>query len=636
LQINEVLADNVSIAADGDGCPGMIELYYDGPSAKDLSGMRITNDPTHQTKFVFPTGTKMTPGQYLVLFADANTAPSGTHLGFMLAPEGDGVYLYDKNGTLVDSVEFGMQLPDLSIGRVGYDDQWGLTVPTFGQANLAVPLGGQDSVVINEWLAKAQVLFTESFIELYDVSTDPVDLGGMYLTDGATTAPAANKIKPYSFMAGNGYAVFVANKSSDPGHVSFRLSSVSGTIRLFDSQAKEVDKITYGSQTTDVSQGRTPDGATKLEYFPLPTPGSANPGGQKTITTNLTLVPEKADKRVLVPTGAVSDDWKGGSGRAFNDSTWKLVTGSPGGVGYERDTGYESLISLDLESWMYGSGKNNSCYIRVPFTLDANSLADVNELTLKMRCDDGFVAYLNGKEVARANFTGTPAWNSHADSAIESITSDFDEVVDISAFISSLRAGANILAIQGMNSGNTSSDFLISAELDAVLVRVEKQSSPDNNLNLLDGLRITELMYHAPQGNSLDYVELKNVGDKTFDLKGVRLSEGIDFTFPAVTLQPGAYTVVVADQTAFQSACGTSPSVAGQYDGDLSDTGEEIVLQLPAPYDAAILRFSYSNTWYPSTDGGGDCLVINDPVAPAVTWNQAPSWHAALPSPGRP
>lgn len=490
LQINEVLANNVSVAADGDGCPGMIELYYDGPSEKDLSGMRITNDPAHPTQFVFPAGTKMTPGQYLVLFADANTAPSGIHLGFTLAAEGDGIYLYEKNGSLVDSVEFGRQLADLSIGRVGYEDEWSLTVPTFGQANLAVGLGGPDSVVINEWLAKGQVLFTEGFIELYDISADPVDLGGMYLTDGAATVPAANKIKPLSFIGGNGYIVLLADKSSDPGHVSFSLSTAGGTIRLFDSQSTEIDKVTYGLQTADVSQGRTPDGGSTLDYFPVPTPGAANPGTRRIIRTNLAVVQEQADKRVLVPAGSVSDDWKGG--RAFNDSAWKLCTGSPGGVGYERDTGYESLIGLNLEAQMYGSGKNNTCYIRVPFTLDANSLADVNELTLKMRYDDGFVAYLNGKEVARANFTGTPAWNSHADSAIESIVQDFDEYIDISTFIGDLKAGANILAIQGMNSGSTSSDFLISVAMDAVLVKIENLSPAESGLALLNDKSLQE------------------------------------------------------------------------------------------------------------------------------------------------
>ena len=80
---------------------------------------------------------------------------------------------------------------------------------------------------------------------------------------------------------------------------------------------------------------------------------------------------------------------------------------------------------------MYGSGKNNTCYIRVPFTVDADTLADVNDLTLKVRYDDGFVAYLNGKEVARRNFTGTPAWNSHADCGVESNIQDADEDIDL-------------------------------------------------------------------------------------------------------------------------------------------------------------------------------------------------------------
>jgi hypothetical protein len=125
---------------------------------------------------------------------------------------------------------------------------------------------------------------------------------------------------------------------------------------------------------------------------------------------------------------------------------------------------------------MYGSGKNNTCYIRIPFTMDAKALADVNELTLKVRYDDGFIAYLNGQEVARGNFTGIPSWNSHADnSSIEASVTDFDAVVNISEYKDQLKGGANVLAIHGMNSSSTSSDFLISVEMDAVLVKVEEE-----------------------------------------------------------------------------------------------------------------------------------------------------------------
>jgi hypothetical protein len=481
LVINEVLAVNERSVEHEGTFPGMVELYYDGATPYDLSGMSLTDGATTGATFVFPAGSKILPGQYLVLYADGDAGTSGVHLGFALHAEGGGLYLYDKSKALVDSVEFGRQLADLSIGRVGYDDQWHLTVPTLGQENTGHVSGDPARVRINEWLAVGGTLFPDTFIELYNPDADPVDLGGMYLTDGPATLPAVSRIKPLSFIEGNGHAVLLADKSASPGHVSFLLSTTGGTIRLFDSEAKEIDSVTYGLQTADISQGRTPDGASKLDYFPLPTPGFANPGTQRITRTSFAVVEEQADKRVLVPTGSISDDWKGG--RPFNDSTWKLCTGSPGGVGYDRETDYDSLITLDLEAQMYGSGKNNTCYIRVPFTLDADSLADVNELILKIQYDDGFVAYLNGTEVARRNFTGTPSWNSHADSAGES---SGPEYIDISSFIGHLKAGTNILAIHGMNSGTSSSDFLISVAMDAVLVTVENLSPADSGLNLMD------------------------------------------------------------------------------------------------------------------------------------------------------
>ena len=472
LVINEVLAVNHSQEHEGT-LPGMVELYYDGAAPFDLSDMYLTNGAATAAKFMFPAGSIIEPGQYLVLYADANAVTSGMHLGFALSGEEDGLHLYNRLGVLVDSIEFGRQLADLSIGRVGHEDAWRLTVPTLGQVNVAQSLGDPGAVKINEWLARGETGSAGSFIELYNPAAEPVDVGGMYLTDGPATLPVESRIRPLSFMAAQGYAVFQADNSDSPGHVDFRLSTAGGTIRLFDAQANEIDKVIYGVQTPDVSEGRTPDGAAEIEYFSLPTPGAANPGQKPIVTTDLTLVQERADKRVLVPTKAIDDAWRGGE--PFDDAAWMPCHGAPGGVGYEAGTGYQSLITLDLKAQMYGSGKNNTCYIRVPFTVDASALAGLNGLTLKVRDDDGFVAYLNGKEVARRNFTGTPAWNSHADSAVESNVQDVDESIDLSAFLSDLKVGANVLALHGMNASNTSSDFLITVELDATLVKVQGQ-----------------------------------------------------------------------------------------------------------------------------------------------------------------
>ncbi len=629
LLINEVLAHNVSAVANGDSHPGMVELYYDGPSPLDLSGMTMTNDPNNPAKFIFPAGAIMVPDERLVLYADADAASPGLQLGFALADQGDALYLYAADGTLIDSVQFGRQLPDLSIGRVGRDDQWRLTVPTLGAANIACPVGNPDRIKINEWLSESKVLFASGFIELYNPQANPVDVGGMILTDESVTLPPTFEMKRLSFMASKGYAVFWADGSN-----GLRLSSNGGTLALLNSELTETDRVIYGPQSVDVSEGRVPDGASQRDFFALPTPGVANPESRKTVTSTLSLVDEYAGKRVLVPAGPISDDWKGGG--PFDDSMWALCQGAPGGVGYDTGSDYRPLIGLDLRAQMSGSGKNTTCYIRVPFTVDPATLADVNELTLKLRCDDGFVAYLNGSEVARSNFSGTPAWNSHADSAGETSVASFDTIVDSSAYKDLLKAGENILAIQGLNASTSSSDFLISVVMDAVLVKVEEQTVLENELNLLNGLRITELMYDSPQGEDGDYIELMNVSDEVLDVNGVRLGRDISLTFPAMTLQPGECTLVVADISAFRSVYGMTPNVAGQYAGSLSDTGGQIVLQLPAPLDAAILRFSYSGMLYPAANGGGDSLAIQDPAAAPVTWNDPTSWLPSTPTPGEP
>ena len=58
---------------------------------------------------------------------------------------------------------------------------------------------------------------------------------------------------------------------------NFKLSSAGETISLSDATGGVVDSITFGPQTTDVSQGRLPDGAAATVFFPgSPTPGEAN------------------------------------------------------------------------------------------------------------------------------------------------------------------------------------------------------------------------------------------------------------------------------------------------------------------------------------------------------------------------
>ena len=382
-----------------------------------------------------------------------------------------------------------------------------------------------------------------------------------------------------------------------------------------------------------------------------------------------TLVSEDAAKRVLVPTGPISNGWKGGA--AFDDSLWTngtpVVPGMMGGVGYDLDFTYYIYISYDVRSRMYN--QSSGCYIRIPFSVDAEDLADFDCMTLKVRYDDGFVAYLNGEEIDRANVTGDPQWNSVASNHPDD-QAVFFESFDVTDDLDHLRAGENILAIHGVNRERNNPDFLVSAELVAgesgippgsdispsavaysspmtfarsinLKARV-KNGSTWSALNevtyavgpITESLRITEIMYHPqetgdPNDPNEEFIELKNIGTETINLNLVKFTNGVDFTFPNTLLAAGDYIVVVKSLSAFAAQYpGFSGVIAGEYLGSLANEGERIKLE-----DAAgqtILDFRYEDGWRSLTDGEGFSLTIIDPTNPDPnSWGRKDSWRGS-------
>jgi hypothetical protein len=146
-------------------------------------------------------------------------------------------------------------------------------------------------------------------------------------------------------------------------------------------------------------------------------------------------------------------------------------------------------------------------------------------------------------------------------------------------------------------------------------------------------LRVTEIMYHPPAppvGNTNDadnfeFIELQNTGIAPLNLQGARLSGGIDFVFPSLVLTGGQHVVVVKNLAAFQSRYGAPPLVAGVFTNNLSNTDDQIILH--GALGEPILDFSYSDSWYPATDGEGFSLVIVNALAPAASWKQKSAWR---------
>ncbi|MBN1558948.1 CotH kinase family protein [candidate division KSB1 bacterium] len=168
----------------------------------------------------------------------------------------------------------------------------------------------------------------------------------------------------------------------------------------------------------------------------------------------VSLVPVDADKMVIVPSEEI-ENWN--SDLALVDTSWTLCSGEPGGIGFDSAGDYDKFISLNLSG-----SRGSTCYIRAKFDVTAGVLAELDYLSIGIRFDDGFIAYLNGVVVASANAPQNPNHRSNASQPHEAQSTMW---FDISAHIDKLQVGENLFAVHGMNVMSSSPDLLIQVEL---------------------------------------------------------------------------------------------------------------------------------------------------------------------------
>ena len=143
----------------------------------------------------------------------------------------------------------------------------------------------------------------------------------------------------------------------------------------------------------------------------------------------------------------------------FDHSSWKL---GPLGFGFETiGQEFDEVIGTRVRPFETHT-QSTSIYLRIPFLVVAPET--IAHWTLRMKYDDGFVAYLNGREVARANIAGEPGWNSTATSHPDVQALEYEEF-SLNDFANLLLKGENILAVQIANVSAPSSDLLVAPEI---------------------------------------------------------------------------------------------------------------------------------------------------------------------------
>ncbi len=107
-------------------------------------------------------------------------------------------------------------------------------------------------------------------------------------------------------------------------------------------------------------------------------------------------------------------------------------------------------------------------------------------------------------------------------------------------------------------------------------------------------VRITEIAAAPASGLGTDqWIEVLNDSGSPIDLAGWKISDGINFTFPAPTLVPaGSHVIVAKDPARFLTLAPAVPaaSVLGPFSGALDKNGERIGLSMPGATPAAPMR----------------------------------------------
>ena len=139
----------------------------------------------------------------------------------------------------------------------------------------------------------------------------------------------------------------------------------------------------------------------------------------------------------------------------FDDSHWST---SPSGIG--SAAGYPASIATPLPDMPFNYV---SIYMRHKFTVLAPSA--IKWLVLRLDYDGGFIAYLNGVEIARRGLPGAAGTRIFFNTPAAQHPAGAAEEIDVTPFSHLLQQGDNVLAIQAHNSSWFPSSFVIVPEL---------------------------------------------------------------------------------------------------------------------------------------------------------------------------
>ncbi|HXC98006.1 MAG TPA: lamin tail domain-containing protein [Verrucomicrobiae bacterium] len=265
-----------------------LELYNSNPWFQDISGYEIT---CADMNYTFPAGTQIPGGGYLVVAAAPADIESVYGINNVMGPyvgslkKSETLELLDEQTNLLLTVPYTATFP-WPVAADGTGHSIILANPTYGEGDprawgISDVMGGSPgqvdmftpgplrNVVINEILPHSENPNVPQFIELYNHSTNSVDVSGCILTDDTTTnkfvIPSPTVIGPAGFV------------SFTQAQTGFTMNGAGETLYFIQPDGSRIlDAVQFGAQADGVSYGRWPDGANDFYAFTASTPGTNN------------------------------------------------------------------------------------------------------------------------------------------------------------------------------------------------------------------------------------------------------------------------------------------------------------------------------------------------------------------------
>ncbi len=489
VYVSEFVASNQNGLRDEDGdTSDWIEIYNSGPGTVNLAGWYLTNDAADLAKWTFPAVNLDAKG-FLVVFASAKNRvnPAATlHTNFKLGGSGGYLALVQPAGTIAHEFNpYPAQYDDRAFGLQQTVTTTTLIPPTAALKWLVPTTATPDDATWaartfsdSAWTSAGNGIGFELYVPGFAFRTyfANTGVGSIATANQVISTPSlqtqtyaeTRAVVNYLDSGGDGHYAPNSNPSWATGGADNYVVEATGIMTI-----PTAGTWTFGVNSDDgfELQSRAVGGTTwtTVAFFDG-SRGVADTLGQTSFATA-----GDYEVRVMIYEGG-----GGSAGEAFAkpgvwsswDSGFKLLGDTAnGGLAVKSvpfgaaSAGYTAHIGAggNTKAAMNDAvPQKSSAYARYAFT----NPGGLTSLSMPIRYDDGFVAYLNGIEVARRNAPAGTAVNTSAAVADRpSAQAVVPEVIDLTSALASLVAGAgNVLAIHGLNQ-TASNDFLIKAEL---------------------------------------------------------------------------------------------------------------------------------------------------------------------------